>query len=62
MLDNTRMLSSVYPDVDLDFVEAFAMLHDTQRVNDYYDPYHGFRAAEVARIIIKDYFVLTNIK
>lgn len=56
------MLSSVYPDVDLDFVEAFAMLHDTQRVNDYYDPYHGFRAAEVARIIIKDYFVLTNIK
>lgn len=53
VLDNARMLASVYPDVDLKVLEAFALLHDTQRLQDYYDPDHGYRAAEVTRIINK---------
>ena len=33
---------------DLVVVRLFAVLHDSQRWNDGYDPEHGIRAAEVA--------------
>lgn len=36
------------PAVDLQVVYVFAQLHDSQRMNEYSDPEHGPRAAEVA--------------
>jgi hypothetical protein len=35
-------------DTDMVIVLLFAMLHDTQRLNEFEDPEHGFRAADVA--------------
>lgn len=39
-------------------VELFAFLHDSQRIRDYYDPDHGFRAAQFARILCGTVFHL----
>jgi uncharacterized protein len=36
------------PAIDLQLVYVFAQLHDSQRMNEYSDPEHGPRAAEVA--------------
>lgn len=36
------------PAVDLQVVYVFAQLHDSQRMNEYSDPEHGPRAAEIA--------------
>ena len=41
-------------------VEAFAFLHDSQRVNDGHDPDHGPRAAELARRLPKSLLDLTH--
>lgn len=40
-------------------VFCFAAIHDTQRHNDYYDPEHGERAAEVMLKIATDEHILT---
>lgn len=39
------------PGIDRDVVFRFAVLHDSQRLNDHEDPGHGARAAELAPIL-----------
>jgi uncharacterized protein len=41
-------------------VRLFAVLHDSQRWSDGYDPQHGFRAAEVAALLRGDLFVIED--
>jgi uncharacterized protein len=41
-------------------VEAFAFLHDSQRLNDGHDPHHGRRAAELARRLPTSLLDLTD--
>src|SRR5947209_3914139 len=36
------------PSIDLHVLHVFAQLHDSQRLNEYTDPEHGPRAAEIA--------------
>ena len=45
---------------DMDVVKLFAVLHDSKRRNDDYDPEHGPRAAEFARQIRGDVFDLPD--
>ena len=42
---------------DRDVLLAFAALHDTQRENDFKDPEHGSRAADVATDLRRDCFL-----
>jgi uncharacterized protein len=42
---NGRMLAAATPGADRDVVRAFAALHDSQRLHEYEDPFHGPRAA-----------------
>jgi uncharacterized protein len=51
---NVRMLAAVTPGADLDVCVWFARLHDTMRDNEYRDPAHGPRAAEIAREVWND--------
>ena len=46
-------------DADRLVVELFALLHDSQRENEYLDPAHGERAAEFAAALNHRYFDLT---
>lgn len=43
-------------------VEYFAFLHDLGRENDNHDPYHGYRAAEIARGIAGDLIDVTDLE
>lgn len=47
---------------DLLVVQLFAVLHDSQRQNDGYDPEHGYRAAEVAAQVRNDLFVVSDVQ
>jgi uncharacterized protein len=40
------------PEIDLPTIYVFAQLHDSQRLNEYSDPEHGPRAADVAQAVI----------
>jgi uncharacterized protein len=40
-------------------VELFAFLHDSQRIRDGYDPDHGLRAAQFARVLCGSVFYLS---
>ena len=44
-----------------DVIELFAFLHDSQRLNDDYDPEHGFRAVEYARTLRSRYFDIDDL-
>lgn len=41
-------------------VELFALLHDTQRHNEYHDPEHGWRAARFAETLAGDVFQISQ--
>lgn len=41
-------------------VELFALLHDTQRENEYVDPEHGWRAARFAEKLAGDVFQISE--
>jgi uncharacterized protein len=41
---------------DRSFVAVFALLHDCRRENEWFDPRHGARAAEVAKALNGRYF------
>ena len=43
-------------------VRLFAVLHDSQRWNDGYDPEHGYRAAAVAESVRNELFVVTDVQ
>jgi len=43
-----------------DVVELFAFLHDSMRVNDDFDPYHGARAAQYAESLHGELFELDD--
>jgi len=43
-----------------DIVELFAFLHDSMRVNDDFDPYHGTRAAHYAESLRGELFELDD--
>ena len=45
---------------DLQVVELFALLHDSQRHNDWHDPRHGHRAAEFAASLNGRFFDLAS--
>jgi uncharacterized protein len=45
---NGRLLAALTPGCDVEVVEAFAALHDSQRRGDGGDRYHGLRASVVA--------------
>ncbi|HET6424330.1 MAG TPA: hypothetical protein VFG20_11640 [Planctomycetaceae bacterium] len=45
---------------DAAVVTLFAVLHDSRRVNDHWDPGHGRRGAELARQLRGDLFELTD--
>jgi len=45
---------------DVDVVSLFAVLHDSQRENEGYDPDHGPRAAEFAKEIRGEFFQLND--
>jgi len=47
VLENGRRLSGV-TGANLDVVSLFAVLHDSRRINECFDPQHGPRAAEFA--------------
>jgi uncharacterized protein len=48
------------PGADPHVVDLFAALHDTQRLNDGYDPDHGRRAADLALRLRGDIFDATE--
>jgi uncharacterized protein len=48
------------PDADPLVVFLFALFHDSMRLNDGYDPYHGPRGAELARELRGEAFVLDD--
>lgn len=41
-------------------VKCFALMHDSQRLNDYEDPEHGIRAAELAYKLNDTHLLLSN--
>lgn len=47
---------------DLLVVRLFAVLHDSQRWNDGYDPEHGIRAAGVAETVRDELFVISDVQ
>jgi len=59
VLANGRRLTEK-TEANLDVVELFAVLHDSQRVNDERDPEHGPRAAEFALSLQGDWFHLSS--
>jgi uncharacterized protein len=48
---NGMGLCDVDPDVDRVIVECFALIHDSQRINNDDDPHHGERAADVCETL-----------
>lgn len=44
----------------VEVVELFALLHDTQRENEYHDPEHGRRAARFAEKLAGDVFQISS--
>lgn len=40
--------------VDIKVVRLFAVIHDSQRIDEFIDPDHGLRAAEFAQSLFKD--------
>jgi uncharacterized protein len=44
----------------VEVVELFALLHDTQRENEYEDPEHGWRAARFAEELAGDVFQISQ--
>jgi uncharacterized protein len=52
-LMGARLLAQA-PDADAELVLMFALLHDARRENEYRDPGHGPRAAELARTVNED--------
>ena len=59
VLRNGRSLAAM-TGANLQVVELFAVLHDSQRENEGYDPDHGRRAAVYARTLQKVWFNLTD--
>ena len=47
---------------DLEIVNLFAFLHDSQRENEYSDPDHGLRAAKYAKQLNHVFFELRDIQ
>lgn len=45
---NGLLIAGADPDVDLEVVTLFALLHDSRRENEYDDPMHGVRASRFA--------------
>jgi len=45
---------------DLEVVNLFAFLHDSQRENEYSDPEHGLRAAKYAKLLNHVFFELRD--
>ena len=43
---------------DLEVIKLFAFLHDSQRMSEYRDPEHGFRAAQYAKSLNGKFFDL----
>jgi len=56
------LLLSKINGADTSVIEYFAVLHDVCRESDGHDPEHGKRAAEFARITIRDLIVLDDDK
>jgi len=48
VMSNGIRIANNTPGVDREVVELFALLHDSMRENDGEDPYHGYRAANLA--------------
>lgn len=59
VLENGRRLAGE-TGADVEVVSLFAVLHDCRRLNDYHDPDHGPRAAELARTLRGRLFELDN--
>ena len=59
VLHNGRLIAESVG-ANLKVVELFALLHDTQRLDEWEDPDHGKRAAKYAQSIRGEWFDLTN--
>jgi uncharacterized protein len=53
------LLLAEYTGANTRVVEYFAFIHDLGRWNDYHDPQHGYRAAEIAEFIAGDLIDVT---
>jgi uncharacterized protein len=53
VLENGLRLASSAPEIRMDVVSSFAVLHDSCRRNDLIDPRHGARAAVVVRDLFR---------
>jgi uncharacterized protein len=59
---NGQMLATETPGADRDVVQLFAVLHDSQRQNEWEDPDHGPRAARLAEQLQGQYFDLDRVR
>ncbi len=59
VFENGRRLCEL-TGANADVVSLFAVLHDSQRVNEHHDPQHGPRAAELARRIRRKHIELDD--
>lgn len=46
--ENALRLAAKTPGADLNVVEFFALFHDSMRLDEYHDPEHGLRGAQLA--------------
>ncbi len=60
VLENGVRIAAVTPGARASIVELFAVFHDAGRINDGYDPDHGARGAELARILRGSFFELPD--
>ena len=59
VLQNGRQLAKA-EGANIKVVELFCLLHDTQRLNEDYDPEHGMRAAQFAQTLRGTWFDVTD--
>ena len=59
VLQNGRQLAKA-EGANIKVVELFCLLHDTQRLNEDYDPEHGMRAAQFAKTLRGTWFDVTD--
>jgi uncharacterized protein len=57
---NGLRLAKATADADIVVVRLFAVFHDSERVNEYTDPEHGLRAAELMRCLHGNGFRLSD--
>lgn len=57
VLENGLRLAASTPEIRMDVVSSFAVLHDSCRQNDLVDPRHGARAAVLVRDLSRDGFL-----